>query len=491
MKPYIGIPLVFGLVYRAWSRKSLTPLGLVVAGCSASAHALHPWSAPVALLAVFYFGGTKVTKVKHEIKSRLTLSATGTEGGEGPRNHIQVLANSIVGTILSILHAIVLAKSTDTESCFSLGQNAADILMVGIVANYAAVAADTFSSELGILSKSKPRLITSLNFREVPPGTNGGVTATGLGAGLLGSFIVSLTSAAVLPFCSSAGIKERALWTVAMTFWGALGSVLDSVLGGLLQASVVDKRSGKVVEGSGGRKVLIHTVSSKRSTIDASHAEATGSAVNAASSCGSEEKVELQEETHESRRVETGHDWLDNNGVNIFMAASMSVGAMGIAQVTCTEIFVPSQLFLVYVSRATLALHREHLLRLLRQANTLTDHLMLQIAKMNQLQVEARPTGANMSIIRIKKPGIRLLPDIFRDEQDVPLQANGFIRREYMINGYAEEKFFATRLVLYYPENLSKFSGLAVVEPAGVSDRRQVWSKIKRWIMRNGDSTPS
>lgn len=194
-----------------------------------------------------------------------------------------MLANSVVATVLSIAHTIVLAKSTGTESCFSLGQNAADILMVGIVAyvfryllsscmhavyhycilttiyhrNYAAVAADTFSSELGILSKSKPRLITSLNLREVPPGTNGGVTVTGLGAGLLGSFIVSLTSATVLPFCSNAGIKERALWTVAMTLWGALGSVLDSVLGGLLQASVVDKRSGKIVEGSGGRKVII------------------------------------------------------------------------------------------------------------------------------------------------------------------------------------------------------------------------------------------
>lgn len=94
-----------------------------------------------------------------------------------------------------------------------------------------------------------------MNLREVPPGTNGGVTATGLGAGLLGSFIVSATSAAVLPFCASAGLKDRALWTIAMTLWGTLGSVLDSVLGGLLQASVVDKRSGKVVEGSGGRKV--------------------------------------------------------------------------------------------------------------------------------------------------------------------------------------------------------------------------------------------
>jgi uncharacterized membrane protein len=89
----------------------------------------------------------------------------------------------------------------------------------------------------------------------VPPGTNGGVTATGLGAGLLGSFTIALTSAILLPFCSEFGIRDRAVWTVALSFWGLLGSVLDSLLGGLLQASVVDKRSGKVVEGSGGRKV--------------------------------------------------------------------------------------------------------------------------------------------------------------------------------------------------------------------------------------------
>ena len=82
------------------------------------------------------------------------------------------------------------------------------------------------------------------------------MTAAGLGAGLLGSFTVALTSAIILPFCPDrSGIQDRALWTVAMSVWGLLGSVLDSVLGGLLQASVVDKRSGKVVEGSGGRKV--------------------------------------------------------------------------------------------------------------------------------------------------------------------------------------------------------------------------------------------
>lgn len=35
------------------------------------------------------------------------------------------------------------------------------------------------------------------------------------------------------------------------------------------------------------------------------------------------------EESRESRRLETGHDWLDNNGVNLLMAATMSVGGYG------------------------------------------------------------------------------------------------------------------------------------------------------------------
>lgn len=38
------------------------------------------------------------------------------------------------------------------------------------------------------------------------------------------------------------------------------------------------------------------------------------------------------EENNESRRIEVGRDWLDNNGVNMLMAATMSFGAMGVAQ---------------------------------------------------------------------------------------------------------------------------------------------------------------
>ena len=63
MKPIIAVPATVLIVYRAWSRQSLTPLGCAAAAATAVAHALHPWSVFYALLAVFFFAGTAVTKV--------------------------------------------------------------------------------------------------------------------------------------------------------------------------------------------------------------------------------------------------------------------------------------------------------------------------------------------------------------------------------------------------------------------------------------------
>lgn len=159
MKPLIAIPATLTIVHRAWSRKSLTPLGILAAAITAIIHAIHPWSAPFVLLAVFYLSGTRVTKVhfllhfqlvrfglltgqvKHSIKAGLTVSATGSEGGEAQRTHIQVLANSIVASVLILLHTYILAQNGDEESCFALGRrrtgtgrDGSDVLAVGIVA---------------------------------------------------------------------------------------------------------------------------------------------------------------------------------------------------------------------------------------------------------------------------------------------------------------------------------------------------------------------
>lgn len=73
-------------------------------------------------------------QVKHEIKAKLTQSADGAAGGEGPRNHIQVLANSLTASVLILLHAWQLRKEgtySRDDLCWRRGS---DVLVVGIVA---------------------------------------------------------------------------------------------------------------------------------------------------------------------------------------------------------------------------------------------------------------------------------------------------------------------------------------------------------------------
>lgn len=137
---------------------------------------------------------------------------------------------------------------------------------------------------------------------------------------------------------------------------GFSGTLLDSFLGAMLQASVVDVHSGKVIEGEGGRKVLIHgssplnmNMESKIRSSVVANEKGTGAVArtsamslsgtsldnsikasrvmqNAGASGG-----EVTDGQHESRKVAVGQDILDNNGVNLLMAATVSVGAMLVA----------------------------------------------------------------------------------------------------------------------------------------------------------------
>ncbi|KAJ8098227.1 integral membrane protein DUF92-domain-containing protein [Lipomyces tetrasporus] len=243
---FIGLGLrslaVFALMARAAKRKSLTPRGLVAAVITGLVHAIHPWSIFTVLLFTFFITGTAFTRVKANVKRTLTASSTGEGGGEGPRNEIQVLANSLPATILILIHFF-----TKTTKCWN-----SDVLTVGIIAQYAAVTADTWSSELGILSQQSPILITTL--RKCPPGTNGGVSRTGLTAALGGGAIIGLMVAMFAPFCHTWSIMARLKLVVAITIAGFGGSVLDSLLGAFLQQSVVNDR-GKVIEVEGGMKM--------------------------------------------------------------------------------------------------------------------------------------------------------------------------------------------------------------------------------------------
>ncbi|PSR92012.1 integral membrane protein DUF92-domain-containing protein [Coniella lustricola] len=350
MKATYAVPALALLIYRAHSRQSLTTGGLFAATLTGIAHAYHPWNLPFVLLCVFFLAGTRVTHIKEDVKARLTVASKGSSGGGAPRTHVQVFANSLVASILSVIHGYQLRQraasfllQTDTTSpalpslCYSW---AGDLLVVGIIANYAAVAADTFSSELGILAKGSPRLLTSLSLRKVPPGTNGAVTLTGLGAGFLGSMIIVTTSMLFTPFCNAqtAGYPggghpwtqgQQRIFMMALTVWGFLGSVLDSFLGGLLQRTVKDARSGKIVEGEGGERVLVSAAAAHSPT------DAVGTAGNTSGSDAGRKYDAANKQRRSSfgnekptRVVESGWDILDNNDVNFLMAFTMSIGAM-------------------------------------------------------------------------------------------------------------------------------------------------------------------
>lgn len=263
--------------------------------------------------------------------------------------------------------------------------------MIGLVAHYAAVCADTFSSELGILSRAQPRLITSLTLRRVPRGTNGGVTLLGLGAGVVGSIIMVSTALIFVSFCpggSTSGkdaataaavtlskaegwawaYAERATLIWFLAGCGTFGSLLDSFLGGWLQRSVRDARSGKIVEGDGGVRVLVlhDRKNLKRAVVTAAVAkvadgpqkavpttDASNTAVESGSSSpssreGTPEKAGGSarssrydhKDKHRkpsfgdekpTRVIESGIDVLDNNQVNFLMALMISVGSMAVA----------------------------------------------------------------------------------------------------------------------------------------------------------------
>ena len=75
-----------------------------------------------------------LSQIKHDVKSRLTQSSGGASGGEGPRTHIQVLANSIVASALILLHYRKLSQGDRfyhvKKDCWPYGE---DLLVIGIV----------------------------------------------------------------------------------------------------------------------------------------------------------------------------------------------------------------------------------------------------------------------------------------------------------------------------------------------------------------------
>ncbi|KAI9302850.1 integral membrane protein DUF92-domain-containing protein [Cunninghamella echinulata] len=199
------------------------------------------WLFTVALL-TFFITSSKLTKVKAERKRQLEEDYDLLS----ERNLIQVLCNGLIGGIaVSLFHAY-----GESTQCYDLTRWGKVLLWI-YIGHYSCCAGDTWASELGILNKSDPFLITT--GKRVQPGVNGAVSPLGLAASLGGGITIGIVSALSLLVdqrCSGFAWDLVVLGSLA----GLGGSLVDSLLGATVQETLYSKDKHMVVSSKDNNK---------------------------------------------------------------------------------------------------------------------------------------------------------------------------------------------------------------------------------------------
>lgn len=162
------------------------------------------------IIAAFFVLGVGFTWYRYEYKK--TLGSAQEKGGT--RSWPNILANGGLASIFGLAE-------------YLLGGHVFAALFLGAIS---AAAADTASTEIGLLSRQPPRLITKLSV-SVPPGLSGGVTAMGF----LGAALASLVIGAIAAVLGVVGGIDAIAVVLIAALGGVSGSVADSLAGALIQ----------------------------------------------------------------------------------------------------------------------------------------------------------------------------------------------------------------------------------------------------------------
>lgn len=209
MQPLIGFFLAILIAILAWRAGSLSGSGAWAAAFTGGlifGFGGLPWAL---LLLTFFISSSALSRAFSQRKA--ILAEKFSKGSR--RDWGQVLANGGLGALLAIAYSIPPHP---------------DWLWLAFAGAMAAVNADTWSTELGVLSPVPPRLITS--GKKVERGTSGGVTLTGTLAALAGAALVGIIA---LLFTPASGFP---LFLAIIVLSGLVGSLFDSVLGATVQA---------------------------------------------------------------------------------------------------------------------------------------------------------------------------------------------------------------------------------------------------------------
>jgi uncharacterized protein (TIGR00297 family) len=209
MQIFIGFFLGILVAAAAWRVRALSTSGALAAALTGGLIFGLGGLAWASLLLAFFISSSVLSAAFRGRKTTL-----GEKFAKGSRRDMaQVLANGGLGTVLVLTHALSSGESW---------------LWFAYAGALAAVNADTWATELGVLSPTAPRLITS--GKKVERGTSGGVTLFGSLASLGGAALIGLVGAAF----TSGG--ERVPLVLAAILGGLAGAFFDSFLGASVQA---------------------------------------------------------------------------------------------------------------------------------------------------------------------------------------------------------------------------------------------------------------
>jgi len=220
----LGFLLASLIGYLAYKRGSLSRSGVVGAILTGGLIFGFGGLGGAALLLVFFISSSALSRFKESQKE--SLAEKFSKGSQ--RDLAQALANGGVAAVCM--------------AAFGLTQN--PVWWVACAAALAAANADTWATELGVLSKTPPRLITTA--QEVEVGTSGGITVMGTMSAFAGSSLVALT--ALIALNLQPLIPNPLMASVIIAIVGLLVSLLDSVLGATVQAIYFCDRCRKETE---------------------------------------------------------------------------------------------------------------------------------------------------------------------------------------------------------------------------------------------------
>jgi uncharacterized protein (TIGR00297 family) len=232
------------------------------------------------LLLAFFISSSALTRWRAAAKA-----AAGEEVEKGGRRDAaQVLANGGIAMLLAALAAL----------------RPDPALFPAFAGAIAAATADTWATEIGLVSRGLPRLITT--GRRVPAGTSGGVTLLGTAAALAGGVFIGALAAALVHLG----------WT------GPSHSVGDVVAA-----------ASASTRGDGGAAMRIALVTPAAALLAALFDSLLGATVQAAYHCPRCDKA-TERRVHRcgTRTMRTrGLAWIDNDAVNL--AATAAGAAVG------------------------------------------------------------------------------------------------------------------------------------------------------------------